>query len=118
MVRFYQDAFAAEYVFESPISAEDPRMAIVDVGGKGRYVKIVETATMATDAYSLPANRSTSQIERCGLAVDNIDQLRSLRRHIQARGIAVGEIERIPTQWILSVHDPDGLVLQVSAHVQ
>ena len=33
-------------------------------------------------------------------------------------GVDVGEIERIPTQWVLHFTDPDGTLLQVCAHAQ
>ncbi|MFH5210595.1 VOC family protein [Antrihabitans sp. NCIMB 15449] len=115
MVQFYEEAFDAENVFESARTDDDPRMAIIDVGGTGRYVKVVEIEHYALrDHY----DESTRPIERLGLAVETLDQLRALRDRIGALGLAVSDIERLPTQWILSMPDPDGYLVQISAHVR
>lgn len=116
MVQFYEEAFDAENVFESARTDDDPRMAIIDVGGTGRYVKVVEMKY--DDALRDHYDESTRPIERLGLAVETLDQLHALRDRIGALGLEVSDIERLPTQWILSLPDPDGHLVQVSAHVR
>jgi catechol 2,3-dioxygenase-like lactoylglutathione lyase family enzyme len=115
MVQFYEEAFDAENVFESARTDNDPRMAIIDVGGTGRYVKVVEIEHYALRDHD---DESTRPIERLGLAVETLDQLRALRDRIGALGLEASDIERLPTQWILSMPDPDGYLVQISAHVR
>jgi catechol 2,3-dioxygenase-like lactoylglutathione lyase family enzyme len=112
LVRFYSEMFDATKVFEGQAAHGHPRMAIVELGGT-RYVKIVEnrSGAPATDALG-------STTERFGLAVESHDELRALRDRMVRAGARIGEIERLPTQWIMRVVDPDGAVLQVCAHAR
>ncbi|RBM14865.1 VOC family protein [Prauserella sp. PE36] len=110
MARFYSDMFGAEIVFERQATDGHPRTAIVELGGT-RYVKFVEDP-----AYRAP--HTTTAIERFGLAVGSLAILRELRERMAAAGAAIGEIERLPTQWVLPFTDPDGTPLQVSAHAR
>ncbi|XVU22741.1 VOC family protein [Actinoplanes sp. CA-054009] len=116
LVRFYSDMFDAEKVFEGQAANGHPRMAIVELGGT-RYVKIVEDRS-GTSANDAPALVDRSRTERFGLAVDSHDELRDLRGRMIKAGAQVGEIERLPTQWIMEVVDPDGTLLQVCAHAR
>ena len=113
LVRFYSDMFDAEKVFEGQAANGHPRMAIVELGGT-RYVKIVEnrSGVPAAEAHAHPAT------ERFGLAVESHQELRDLRDRMIRAGAQVGEIERLPTQWIIQAVDPDGTPLQVCAHVR
>jgi catechol 2,3-dioxygenase-like lactoylglutathione lyase family enzyme len=113
LVRFYSDMFDAEKVFEGQAANGHPRMAIVELGGT-RYVKIVESASVAGAHDSV----TRSATERFGLAVGSHDELRDLRDRMIKAGAQVGEIERLPTQWIMRVIDPDGTLLQVCAHAR
>lgn len=54
--------------------------------------------------------------ERFGIAVASVADLRTLRDRMIGAGADVGEITRLPTQWVLGVRDPDGALLQVCAH--
>lgn len=56
--------------------------------------------------------------ERFGLAVSSHSALRELRERMMGAGAEVGEIERLPTQWVLHFTDPDGTPLQVCAHAR
>ncbi len=109
LARCYLEAFGAEKRFEAAASGDHPRMAIIDLGGNG-HLKVYES-----DAV-VPAH--LAPIDHFGLLVDSVATLRGLRERLVASGAAVGEIERLPTQWILSVRDPDGAELFVCAHVR
>ncbi|XVV17493.1 VOC family protein [Actinoplanes sp. CA-131856] len=116
LVRFYSDMFDAEMVFEGQAANGYPRMAIVELGGT-RYVKIVEDRSgVSADGALAPVGRSRT--ERFGLAVGSLDELRELRERMIDAGAQVGEIVRLPTQWIMEVVDPDGTLLQVCAHAR
>jgi predicted enzyme related to lactoylglutathione lyase len=112
LVRFYAEAFGAEKVFERAESDGYPRMAIIYVGGS-RYVKVVED-----DAAGAARSGARAATEQFALAVDSYSDLRQLRERMMTAGVDVGEIERIPTQWVLPFTDPDGTPLQVCAHAQ
>jgi catechol 2,3-dioxygenase-like lactoylglutathione lyase family enzyme len=116
LVRFYSDMFDAEKVFEGQAANGHPRMAIVELGGT-RYVKIVESRSGASAAGAF-ASVTRPATERFGLAVESHDELRDLRDRMIKAGAQVGEIERLPTQWIMKVIDPDGALLQVCAHAR
>ncbi|MBK1783745.1 VOC family protein [Prauserella cavernicola] len=107
MARFYADAFDARIVFDRAASDDVPRMAIVELGGEGRYLKLVEA-----EAGRSPRPR----VESFGLAVAGLDELAAVRERALAHELDVSEIERIPTQWILWLRDPDGARIQVCAH--
>jgi len=107
MVTFYDTVFEAAKVFEGPAADGYPRMAIVELGST-RYVKVVEDG----GAPSVPGT------ERFGVAVDSRAELRTLRERMLAAGAEPGEIVRLPTQWVMTVRDPDGALVQVCAHAQ
>jgi hypothetical protein len=56
--------------------------------------------------------------ERFGLAVGSLSALRDLRERMVGAGAEIGEVERLPTQWVLAFTDPDGTPLQVCAHAR
>ena len=85
-----------------------PRMVIVEIGA-GRYVKVVEGPT---------APETGAGVERFGLAVESEARLRELREHLVSAGATVSDVERLPTQWVLAVTDPDGGLVQVCAHAR
>ncbi len=104
-VRFYRELFGAPMVFERPAGDGYPRMAIVELGAT-RYVKIVEDG----------GTQIPPATERFGVAVGSVRELRALRTRMIDAGGDVGGIERLPTQWVLTVRDPDGALLQICAH--
>jgi predicted enzyme related to lactoylglutathione lyase len=112
LAKFYAEAFGAEKVFERAETDDQPRMAIIYLGGS-RYVKVVEDVAAH---LARPARRTS--VEQFGLAVDSLSDLRQLRERMITAGADVGEIERIPTQWVLHFTDPDGTPLQVCAHAR
>jgi catechol 2,3-dioxygenase-like lactoylglutathione lyase family enzyme len=109
LVRFYFETFGAEKVFERAPTDDHARMAIVDLGGS-RYLKLVEDKTASRPPTAVAAT------EQFGLAVISHSALRDLRERMLGAGAEVGEIERLPTQWVLHFTDPDGTPLQVCAH--
>lgn len=111
MVGFYREIFGAEVVFERPATKIEQRMAIVELGAD-RYLKVVE---VSTGDSGLPAPTTT---ERFGLAIESLSTLRSLRERLVRAGAAVGEIQRLPTQWVLPFADPDGGSLQACAYIR
>lgn len=113
LVEFYSRMFGAEKVFEAAGTAADSRMAIVELGGT-RYLKIVEDGSRAP-AAAIPVPAAPTATERFGLAVDSLSALRELRERMVGAGGVLGEIERLPTQWVLRFTDPDGTPLQVCA---
>jgi catechol 2,3-dioxygenase-like lactoylglutathione lyase family enzyme len=116
LVRFYFEMFDAQKVFEGAATADYARMAIVDLGGS-RYLKVVEDlAGSAGSAARTPTPHAAT--ERFGLAVGSHSALRDLRERMIGAGAEIGEIERLPTQWVLHFTDPDGTPLQVCAHAQ
>jgi len=116
LVRFYSEMFGAEKAFGGAETDEYARMAIVELGGT-RYLKIVEDVAGSTgSATRTPTPHAAT--ERFGLAVGSHSALRDLRERMMGAGAEVGEIERLPTQWVLHFTDPDGTPLQVCAHAQ
>ncbi len=116
LVRFYFEMFGAEKVFEGAETDNYARMAIVDLGGS-RYLKVVEDLAGSTgSATRTPTAHAAT--ERFGLAVGSHSALRDLRERMTGAGAEVGEIERLPTQWVLHFTDPDGTPLQVCAHAR
>jgi len=111
LVRFYVEAFGAEKTFERAETDHHAQMAIVDLGGSG-HLKVVEDPTGSTTRT--PAAHGAS--EPFGLAVVTYSALRDLRERMMAAGAEAGEIQRLPTQWVLQLTDPDGTPLQVCAH--
>ncbi|WP_066906126.1 VOC family protein [Millisia brevis] len=109
MVDFYVGMFGGTAVFDSSGRTGHPRMVIVEIGS-GRYVKIVDDR--ARTAEPSPG------VERFGLAVDSEVALRDLRDHLTALGATVGDIQRLPTQWVLTITDPDGGLIQACAHAR
>lgn len=111
LVRFYVEMFDAQKTFERAETDHHARMAIVDLGGSG-HLKVVEDPIGSTTR--MPAAHVAS--EPFGLAVVTYSALRDLRERMMAAGAEVGEIQRLPTQWVLPLTDPDGTPLQVCAH--
>jgi len=114
LVRFYFEMFGAEKVFEGPATDDYARMAIVDLGGS-RYLKVVEDIASSTGAATRTPTAHAAT-EQFGLAVGSHSALQELRERMKGAGATVGEIERLPTQWVLRFTDPDGTPLQVCAH--
>lgn len=114
MVSFYRDAFDATSVFDAKKTPDYPRFAIVEIGGSGQYIKVIESTTK-TNSQPAHSRVIPSGVERFALAVDTLEKLRLCRHRILKAGFESSEIERLPTQWVLSVRDPDGFVVQVSA---
>lgn len=109
LARFYLETFGAEKRFEVAATGNQPRMAIIDLGGSG-HLKVYESAAVVAVRHA--------PIDHFGLAVDSLATLRGLRERMVASGTVVGDIERLPTQWLLSVRNPDGAELFVCAHVR
>ncbi|MET0236686.1 MAG: VOC family protein [Kibdelosporangium sp.] len=116
LVRFYAEMFDARKVFDGAATGDHARMAIVELGGT-RYLKIVEDRAASAEPGT-PAPIDPAATEQFGLAVESLPALRELRGRMVAAGAHVGAIERLPTQWILRFTDPDGTLLQISAHAQ
>jgi catechol 2,3-dioxygenase-like lactoylglutathione lyase family enzyme len=116
MVRFYSEMFGAEKVFEGAAADGYPRMAIVELGAD-RYVKVVEVQAHRAGS-AVRASNTHAVTERFGLAVGSLSALRDLRERMVGAGAEIGEVERLPTQWVLAFTDPDGTPLQVCAHAR
>ncbi|GAA1649986.1 VOC family protein [Actinoplanes couchii] len=109
LVRYYTELLGAALAFERAATAADPRIAVVDVGGDD-HLMIVETATVpATDVD--PLGRAG-----WGLRVGSYAQLGEVRERVLDAGWPAGPIETLPTQWTMTVHDPDGRPVDVRAH--
>ncbi len=109
LVTYYTGLLGAALAFERAATRSDPRIAVVDVGGDD-HLMIVETATApATDLD--PLGRAG-----WGLRVGTYGQLCAVREQILGAGWPAGEIETLPTQWTMTVRDPDGRPVDVRAH--
>ncbi|MDL4818715.1 VOC family protein [Actinomadura opuntiae] len=109
LVAYYTELLGATLAFERAATPADPRVAVIDVGGAD-HLMIVETATTPTTDLD-PLGRAG-----WGLRVGTHAQLCELREQIQAAGWPVGQIETLPTQWTMTVRDPDGRPVDVRAH--
>lgn len=109
LVTYYCELLGAALAFERAATASDPRIVVVDVGGDD-HLMIVETGTApATDLD--PLSRAG-----WGLRVATHERLREVRERLLGAGWPVGEIETLPTQWTMTVRDPDGRPVDVRAH--
>lgn len=109
LVTYYVELLGAVLAFEREATLSDPRIAVIDVGGDD-HLMIVETVTApATDLD--PLGRGG-----WGLRVATYEQLCEVREHILGAGLPVGQIETLPTQWTMTVRDPDGRPVDVRAH--
>jgi catechol 2,3-dioxygenase-like lactoylglutathione lyase family enzyme len=115
LIRFYADAFGGEVTFEMAANDNQLRMAIIDLGGGA-----------ALNAFEVPeesiiGDRRTlggrGPIDHFGLAVDSRATLEGLRERMVAAGAEIGEIQRLGGDWSLFFRDPDGMELEVCAHV-
>ncbi|MFG1925224.1 VOC family protein [Cryptosporangium sp. NPDC048952] len=109
LVRFYTEFLGARTAFERAANPPAPRIAVLDVGGDD-HLMIAETAT-ASNVDLDPLGRAG-----WGLRVGTHDQLSEARSRLLAAGWPAGEIEVLPTQWTMSVTDPDGRPVDVRAH--
>ncbi|MDA2809826.1 VOC family protein [Nocardiopsis sp. RSe5-2] len=108
LVAFYTDLLGAGRAFERAATPSDPRVAVLDVGGDD-HLMIVEAAAPATALD--PLGRAG-----WGLRVGTHARLRELRDRLSEAGWPVGRIETLPTQWTMTVRDPDGRPVDVRAH--
>ncbi|MFG3106232.1 VOC family protein [Streptomyces tendae] len=109
LVAYYEELLGARLAFERPATSTDPRIAVVDVGGDD-HLMIVETAA-APHTDLDPLGRAG-----WGLRVGTYAQLHEVRERVLRAGWPVGEIETLPTQWTVTVRDPDGRPVDVRAH--
>ncbi len=109
LVTYYEELLGARLAFERAATSTDPRVAVVDVGGDD-HLMIVETATAPRTELD-PLGRAG-----WGLRVGTYAQLREVRERVLRAGWPVGEIETLPTQWTVTVRDPDGRPVDVRAH--
>ncbi|MFB7297727.1 VOC family protein [Streptomyces rubiginosohelvolus] len=109
LVAYYTELLGASLAFERASTGNDPRFAVVDVGGDD-HLLIVETAAASTTG--LDPLRGAGW----GLRVGSHARLCEVRERIAGAGLPVGEIETLPTQWTMTVRDPDGRPVDVRAH--
>ncbi|QFG22648.1 VOC family protein [Actinomadura sp. WMMB 499] len=109
LVAYYTELLGASLAFERAATPDDPRVAVVDVGGAD-HLMIVETATApATDLD--PLNQAG-----WGLRVATHARLCELRERLREAGRPVGEIVTLPAQWTMTARDPDGRPVDIRAH--
>ncbi|MEV7220818.1 VOC family protein [Streptomyces sp. NPDC093681] len=109
LVTYYTELLGAVLAFERAATASDPRIAVIDVGGDD-HLMIVETATAPSTDLDPLGNAGW------GLRVATHAQLCEVREAILGAGWPVGQIETLPTQWTMTVRDPDGRPVDVRAH--
>lgn len=109
LLPYYTELLGAVLAFERAATVTDPRIAVIDVGGND-HLMIVETATAPTAELD-PLGKAG-----WGLRVGTHAQLCELREQILDAGWPAGEIETLPTQWTMTVRDPDGRPVDVRAH--
>ncbi|MFD6897873.1 VOC family protein [Rhodococcus sp. NPDC060086] len=109
LVTYYTELLGAALTFELAATPSDPRFAVIDVGGDD-HLMFVETTTAPT------TDLDHSSRAGWGLRVGTYEQLCEVREQIQGAGWPVGQIETLPTQWTMTVRDPDGRPVDVRAH--
>lgn len=109
LVAYYTGLLGATLSFERAATGDDPRIAVLDVGGAD-HLMVVETAAAPATGLD-PLHRAG-----WGLRVPTLARLREVRDRLLAAGRPVGEIETLPTQWTMTVRDPDGRPVDVRAH--
>ncbi|MFI9408008.1 VOC family protein [Nocardia sp. NPDC052316] len=105
----YYEMLGARLAFERPATRDDPRIAVIDVGGAD-HLMLVETTTPAIPDLD-PLGRAG-----WGLRVGTYELLCEVRQRILTAGLPVGEIETLPTQWTMTARDPDGRPVDIRAH--
>jgi catechol 2,3-dioxygenase-like lactoylglutathione lyase family enzyme len=114
-VRFYQDAFEAELMFEMEAEGDHPKMSILDLGGGA-----------ALNVFEVPAHEIIGErreqghrgaIDHFALAVDSLGVLEALRDRLVGAGAEIGEIQQLGSEWSLFFRDPDGMELEVCTKV-
>lgn len=113
LVRFYAEAFEAEVVFETAATADQPRLAIIDLGG-GASLNAFEVP----DGSILGDRRTQGgrgAIDHFALAVGSRGDLDDVRERIVRAGGEVGEVQRLGGEWSLFFRDVDGMELEVCA---
>jgi catechol 2,3-dioxygenase-like lactoylglutathione lyase family enzyme len=115
-VRFYQDAFEAEVVFEMEARADHPRMVILDLGG-GAALNVFEVVPddIIGDRRS---QGHRGAIDHYALAVDSKEVLERIKDRMVGAGAEIGKIQRLGDEWSLFFRDPDGMELEVCAKAQ
>ncbi|HEX4358579.1 MAG TPA: VOC family protein [Pseudonocardia sp.] len=115
LTTFYDEAFSGKVTFEMAATDDHPRMAIIDLGG-GAALNVFEVSE-----ESIVGTRRTmgarGPIDHFGLAVDSRATLEGVRERLVAAGAEIGEIQRLGGEWSLFFRDPDGMELEVCAHV-
>jgi catechol 2,3-dioxygenase-like lactoylglutathione lyase family enzyme len=115
LTTFYASAFSGKVTFEMAATDDHPRMAIIDLGG-GAALNVFEMSE-----ESIVGERRTmggrGPIDHFGLAVDSRATLEGVRERLVAAGADIGEIQRLGGEWSLFFRDPDGMELEVCAHV-
>ena len=115
LTKFYAEAFSGKVTFEMAATDDHPRMAIIDLGG-GAALNVFEVTeeSIVGDRRSMGGR---GPIDHFGLAVDSRATLEGLRDRMVAAGAEIGEIQRLGDEWSLFFRDPDGMELEVCAHV-
>ncbi|MCM6778806.1 VOC family protein [Nocardia sp. CDC159] len=109
LVRYYTDLLGARLAFERAATSADPRIAVVDVGNADHLMIVEMTTDPATDLD--PLGRAG-----WGLRLRTYEQLCEVRERILAAGWPAGPLETLPTQWTVTVRDPDGRPVDIRAH--
>lgn len=109
LLRFHAETLGATLSFERAATGDDPRIAVVDIGGAD-HPMLVETANVPAHAPG-PLGRAG-----WGLRVATFEQLCAVRDRLTAAGSVVGPLETLPTQWTVTAHDPDGRPVDIRAH--
>jgi catechol 2,3-dioxygenase-like lactoylglutathione lyase family enzyme len=111
LVRFYQEAFEAEVIFEMAADDGHPRMIILDLGGGAALNAFeVEPDTIVGERTR---QGGRGPIDHYAVAVDALPTLERVRDRLVAAGADIGEIQRLGSEWSLFFRDPDGMELEV-----
>lgn len=109
LTAFYTGLLGARLAFERPATPDAPRIAILDVGGAD-HLMLMETSDPA------PSRPDILGRAGWGLRVPTYDQLCTVREVLLSAGAQVGPIDTLPTQWTVTVHDPDGRPVDIRSH--
>lgn len=111
-VRFYEQAFDAEVVFELERRDDHPWMKILDLGG-GAALNVFEVP--AEDIIGERRRQGgRGAIDHFALAVADRSALEVVRERLVAAGAQeVGEIQPLGNELSLFFRDPDGMELEV-----
>jgi catechol 2,3-dioxygenase-like lactoylglutathione lyase family enzyme len=111
--RWYGEVFDARVTMEMAATDEQPRMAIVDVGG-GAALNVFEV----TEDQLIGDRRrigGRGAIDHFGLSVPDRSTLDGLRDRLVRAGADVGDVQRLGDAWSLFFRDVDGMELEVCA---